>query len=254
MDEVFFNISHYSEAGRYLDLDANVGMFTGYFLVFAFGAQFYLLNHWKETELANQALREENIRSRFEVLRNQIEPHFFFNSLSVLSQLVYNDADKAAEYINRLSKLYRYILEQRNESLVSISRELELLDAYIYLVKVRYGDTLLFDISIDETTKTKGFIPHNTLQLLAENAIKHNQLTLENPLVVKIFCENNCLVMKNKIQKRINLEPSNGIGIENISHRYSLLCDKKVKILDSNDEFVVELPILNSTDYERTRV
>lgn len=253
-DSIFFNVTHYQHPGQLVDWDANIGMYLGYCMVLAFNAQFYLLNHWKKTELQNQKLKEENIRSRFEILKNQIEPHFFFNSLSVLSQLVYNDADAAAAYIDRLSKLYRYILIQKDETLVPIAQEIVVLESYIYLIKVRFGGSVEFSITIDEKIKTEGYIPHNTLQMLAENSIKHNKLSIEKPLLVSVFVYNDFLVMKNNIQLRTNVEMSSRIGIENIKHRYALISDKTVEIDQSNSEFRVSIPILNAKDYERTRV
>jgi len=254
LDFSIFHFWHYERVGQLIDFDANIGIYLAYCFVLAFNTQFYLLNHWKKIELQNQQLKEENIRSRFEVLKSQIEPHFFFNSLSVLSQLVYNDADQAAKYIDRLSKLYRHILIQKNDTLVSISQELQILDAYIFLITVRFGTSISFTITLDDTICRDGFIPHNTLQILAENTIKHNKLSIEHPLHVFINTENGYLMFKNDRQPRLHIEPGNGIGLENIKNRYSLISDKKVMIENNGIFFTVYIPILNSVDNERTRV
>ena len=127
---MLFDLPHYGSAYRFFDFDANVGMFIGYLGVIIFIGQVYVFNHWKKERLTSEQLQKENFQAKFEALKNQIDPHFFFNNLSVLTRLVYKDQDLAAEYINQLSKIYRYILDKRDEILVTLQDELQFLDSY----------------------------------------------------------------------------------------------------------------------------
>lgn len=129
-DYMLFDLPHYGSAYRFFDFDANVGMFIGYLGVIIFIGQVYVFNHWKKERLTSEQLQKENFQAKFEALKNQIDPHFFFNNLSVLTRLVYKDQDLAAEYINQLSKIYRYILDKRDEILVTLQDELQFLDSY----------------------------------------------------------------------------------------------------------------------------
>lgn len=184
----------------------------------------------------------ESIRSQHKALRNQIDPHFFFNSLSVLTSLVYKDPDKSADYVTQLSKVYRNILDKKKENLVPLEKELDLIESYIFLMKIRFGENISFKIKISDTGKQTTYIPPNTLQLLIENAVKHNKCTPEQPLVIEIFEDDDFIYVKNNVNKKKQLGESSGIGIDNISDRYKLLKGKKIIINEDEEYFEVVLP------------
>lgn len=238
--------------GRFplLHFEMNYGIFGFYTLIAGpMGLTYYFKNIQKE-KLANEKLKKENIQSKFEVLKNQIDPHFFFNSLSVLTSLVYKDADLSADYITQLSKIYRYILDISKKSLVKLESELKFIDSYIFLMKIRFADNLNFEIHISDTTKKSVYIPPNTLQLLAENAIKHNKLSDETPLLITITENNENIIISNNLNKRTLIEKSSGIGLENIKLRYELLKNKRIQIQETKDSFTVSLPKYYKNDYE----
>lgn len=230
--------------------ELNLGVFQYYLILMVpIGYQYYHKSLQKE-KILNEQLIKENIQSKYEVLKNQIDPHFFFNSLSVLTTLVYKSADESAEYITQLSKLYRYMLDKNNTSLVLLEKELQFLNSYIYLMKIRFKNRIVFNINISETAKTNIYIPPNTLQMLVENAIKHNKFSTEKPIKISINEQSNYLIVANNSDNRIQIGESSGIGLENIKLRYELLGNKKIEIHESANNFIVKLPKLNQADYE----
>ncbi len=196
-----------------------------------------------------QLISHENVQSKYEVLKTQIDPHFFFNSLSVLTGLVYKDAKLAVKYIAQLSKVYRNVLDKNVESLVTIENELQLLESYIFLIKIRFGENISFNINLSSSSKTNVYIPPNTLQLLIENSIKHNKCSKEEPLLISISENESHIIVKNNLNTR-NLNSENaGIGLENIRNRFKLLKGKKIVVNKIRDEFEVILPKYKLKDY-----
>lgn len=186
----------------------------------------------------------ENLQARYDVLRNQIDPHFFFNSLSVLTNLVYKDPDLAAEYITQLAKCYRYILDKKFENLVPIETELGFLESYIFLIRIRHQQSIEFTIDIAEDLKQSGMVPPASLQMLVENAVKHNRFSANLPLYVSIRDDAGYLVVTNTLRKRSMVHPSTGVGLDNISKRYELTSDKQVQIAETAESFIVKIPII----------
>lgn len=246
----FYNGGEWPGGIPFFMVEFNLGVFQYYLmLMIPLGYQYYHRNLQKE-RILNEQLKKENIQSKYEVLKNQIDPHFFFNSLSVLTTLVYKDADESAEYVTQLSKLYRYMLDKNNSSLVELEKELKFLDSYIYLMKIRFKERLSFSINISDTTKTNSYIPPNTLQLLVENAIKHNKFSSEKPLNIEISESHENIRVSNNLDNRMQIAESSGIGLENIKLRYELLGGKHIQIQESPNQFIVTLPKFNITDYE----
>ena len=243
-DLILFHLPHYGNPTRYFDFDANLGMFAGYMGVLIFNGQIYMFNHWKKEKLMSEQLQKENIQAKYEALKNQIDPHFFFNNLSVLTKLLYKNQDLAAEYINQLSKIYRYILDKRDEILVTLKEELIFLDSYFFLIKIRHEEHILFKAELSEKTKGECYLPPNTLQMLIENAIKHNQFTAGEPLEISIAEDENSLIITNTLKKRNILEQTSGIGLDNIRTRYELLGSASVKVEETDHNFIVTLPKL----------
>lgn len=201
-----------------------------------------------------EQMKHESIQAKYQALKGQIDPHFFFNSLSVLSSLVYKDPEKSAEYVSQLSKVYRSILDKSNESLVQLGNELNILDSYIFLMKIRFGDNIFFSTNISEKSRINNFIPPNTLQLLVENAIKHNKCTSDEPLNIDVFDDENFIYVKNNINRRNLIDENTGIGLKNIKHRYELLEGKKIVVTENNNTFMVALPKYNRTEYESINI
>ncbi len=253
-DLILFNLPHYGKPNRFFDFDANLGMFVGYMGVLIFNGQIYMFNHWKKEKLMSEQLQKENIQAKYEALKNQIDPHFFFNNLSVLTKLLYKNQDMAAEYINQLSKIYRYILDKRDEILISLKEELVFLDSYFFLIRIRHEEHILFNTNLNEKTKENCFLPPNTLQMLIENAIKHNQFTAGEPLEITITENENSIIITNTLKKRKMLEHTSGIGLDNIKKRYELLGAKSVKVEETNNKFIVSLPKLGNRKNERTDI
>lgn len=235
------------ESFRNFSYDLNFGTFMFYLLILTFNGIIFYYSGWKEYQLQAERLKRENIQARYDALRNQIDPHFFFNSLSVLTNLVYKSPDLSADYITQLAKTYRYILDKKFENLVTIQTELDFLDAYLFLIRIRHQQSIQFSVVLPEKVKAKGMIPPVTLQMLIENAIKHNRFSAQDPLLVKISEEDNCLVVSNHIRPRTNPEISSGIGLENIQKRYALVGNNNVIVCQRDNQFIVKLPIITSS-------
>ena len=195
---------------------------------------------WRQSIVEAEQLKKEQIAAKYEVLKNQVNPHFLFNSLNVLTTLVHKDADLAEQFIRQLSHNYRYILDTREREVVSISEEIKNLEAYIFLMKIRFGESLKVEMDID----TDGKIAPLTLQMLVENAFKHNEVSKMHPLSINLFNDNNFIVIKNNIQKKNNVADSTGVGLENIKARYKSLSQEAVVVNDNDGFFVVKVPIV----------
>jgi len=189
-------------------------------------------------------LQKENLQSQFDMLKNQVNPHFLFNSLNVLISLIKLDADLAEKFTEQLSKVYRYVLENKEKDLVTIETELDFLQSYIFLLKIRFNEKLQVKIDIANKYKEWKIIPL-ALQLLIENAIKHNTFSRKNPLEIKVFSDNNNLLnVRNNLQVRDTDYPSTGIGLKNITNRYELISDNKPVFERSEEEFIAKIPLL----------
>jgi sensor histidine kinase YesM len=192
--------------------------------------------------LNSEKLKKEILASEFETLKNQVNPHFLFNSLNVLSELVYQNQDNAANFILKLAGVYRYVLENKSKEVVSLSTEIDFIHSYAYLLKIRFGHNLQVDFDIPK--ENNYFIAPLTLQLLVENAIKHNSISEEMPLVISFRTEGDYLVVSNTIHKKDSVIRSTGIGIKNIISRYQYLTDKKILLHNDSQTFTLKIPIL----------
>jgi sensor histidine kinase YesM len=203
-------------------------------------ARSFLLN-WRQAAIDSEKLQKEGMAAKYESLKNQVNPHFLFNSLNALTNLVYEDQDKAAKFIKQLSQVYRYVLDTRDKEVVPLEEENSFLKAYLFLQQIRFGDKLRLKLAIDEV-KTK--LPPLVLQMLIENAIKHNVISEDNPLTIHVYSDGEYLVVENNLQrKQVLAEESPGIGLENICKRYEFLTNKEVQI-QQTDKFIVRLPLI----------
>lgn len=208
-----------------------------------YGRTFQLISLKQEMVLENEHLKNENLKAQYTMLVNQINPHFLFNSLNSLSMLVREDkTESALTYIDQLSYTFRYIIRNEKHTLIRLGNEIEFLDAYKYLLEIRYADKLFFDIDIDGS-KLDLLLPALSIQPLLENAVKHNSITRANPLHITITTENDFLVVSNPIRPKMEPEIGTGIGLQNLSSRYLLLTGKNIEITDDKDTFTVKLPL-----------
>ncbi|MDR6405007.1 MULTISPECIES: 2TM domain-containing protein [Chryseobacterium] len=195
-------------------------------------------------EVVEQKLIAKSANAQFESLKNQLDPHFLFNSLNVLSSLIDENPRQAQKFTASMSKIYRYVLEQKDKELVTVEDELEFAKTYCELLKTRFEDSVdfVFDVKKEDYRR---FVVPLSLQLLLENCIKHNFATSSKPLIIRIFSENDTLCIENNLQVREQIKESSGIGLANIVQRYSLLTKRNVFIEKSEDYFKVKLPVLS---------
>ncbi len=196
-----------------------------------------------QTEIIEQKLIAKSANAQFESLKNQLDPHFLFNSLNVLSALIEENPSQAQDFTSSMSKIYRYVLEQKDKELVSVEEELDFAKTYSELLKTRFEEAVQFQFDVSENTKHQFVVPLS-LQLLLENVIKHNFATAQKPLVVKIYSDQENLMIENNLQQRDPENDRKGIGLANIVQRYSLLTKRNVYIEKSNEFFRVKIPIL----------
>lgn len=251
-DIVLFHRFDAWESFSSLSYDLLFGIFMFYLLLLGYNGIVFYYKNWKESQLNSERLMRENIQAKYDVLKSQIDPHFFFNSLSVLTNLVYKSPDLSAEYITQLAKSYRYILDKKFENLVSIETELEFLESYSFLIRIRHQSSIEFDIQINENIKYIGLIPPATLQMLVENAVKHNRFSANDPLHIRIRDEDGFLVVTNDLRKRMVVQHSMGLGLDNIAKRYELTGEKRIEIKETKELFIVKIPII--TTHEDYRI
>lgn len=194
-------------------------------------------------EVVEQKLIAKSANAQFETLKNQLDPHFLFNSLNVLSSLIDENPKQAQKFTASMSKIYRYVLEQKDKELVTVEDEMEFAKTYCELLKTRFENSVDFIFDVQKEDYRRYVVPLS-LQLLLENCIKHNFATSSKPLVIKVFSENDTLCIENNLQVREQMKESAGIGLANIVQRYSLLTKRNVFIEKSEDYFKVKLPIL----------
>ncbi|UXP33137.1 histidine kinase [Reichenbachiella agarivorans] len=208
----------------------------------------FFLNKWKVSMIEIERFKKEGLEFRHEMLKTQVNPHFLFNSLNTLSSLVYSDPNTAYSFIRKLSNVYRNVLEHRNKGLVSIKEELESIESYVELIRMRFGEKLI--ITIDPMKEVEDWqVPPLIFQLLIENAIKHNVVSTKYPLSIWVYHEGDQIVIKNSLRLKSSKGYSSKIGLDNIISHYDIVTDKNVEIKQTEEHFIVLLPLL-SPDYE----
>jgi hypothetical protein len=214
-------------------------------VVFYFYNTTLISNNWIKTIEKNEELKRENLLAKYEALKNQVNPHFLFNNLNTLSGMVEQKNELTTEFIKKLSDIYRYVLEQTDKELVSIKEEMKFVEDYVFLSKMRFGEGIIYKSHLSETNNFQ--VAPLGIQMLVENAIKHNVLSEELPLMIEIGAENGFVFVRNNRQKR-NLvyagkEP---LGLENLKSRYAYLSGIPVDVSESNGNFVVKLPVIET--------
>ena len=198
----------------------------------------------QQLQLQAERLERAAVQAQLDALRNQVNPHFLFNSLSILAALVDTDARLAGQFIARLATAYRYILEQRAQARVPLRTELDFLAAYTFLLTVRFEHKLFVLVDVPEAARDAYAIAPLSLQLLLENAVQHNRLSTAEPLRVTIALVGNCLRVANPVQPRLVPAASTGVGLQNIVGRYRLLTDQPVRVTEADGSFTIDLPLL----------
>lgn len=216
------------------------------FLISLFLHSREFLLQWRQTAVEAERYQKQSISAQYESLKNQVNPHFLFNSLNALTNLVYEDQDKAAKFIKQLSEVYRYVLDTREKEVVALEEEVKFAQSYIYLQEIRFGSNLKIDFQLSGVA---GYVAPLALQLLLENAIKHNIISRDEPLRIGVFAQNGFVHIKNNLQRKSVLEEGkSGIGLDNIRSRYRFLTDREVIIEETSNSFLVKLPIIDQAD------
>jgi len=207
---------------------------------------FYLRRRIKRFQGKTDELKKLQLINEASILKTQVNPHFLFNSLSILTSLVHRDPNLAEQFIDQLSKSYRYILEQKDHELVPLRTEVNFIKSYVFLLNIRFENKFEVHFRFNELQLDDNLIAPMTLQLLIENAVKHNRMSERFPLNIYLELSDNYLVVKNNIQKRNIPGGSTGIGLKNIQSRYALLTDQKVVFTEDNNEFTVYVPLVSA--------
>jgi LytS/YehU family sensor histidine kinase len=207
-----------------------------------FGIQF--LSNWKTAQLKAEELQKETIKAELTALKNHLDPHFLFNNLNILSSLISLDPDLSQTYLEKFAEVYRSILQSSKEELISLNDELRFIASYLYLLDIRFEKTIQTFIDVKSEDHLK-YLPPLTLQMLIENAIKHNVITELRPLKIHISSQNGFISVKNNLQaKKIEERNSSKSGIKNIQKRYSYFTDKEVQVFQNQDHFIIKIPLI----------
>jgi hypothetical protein len=233
-------------AGEELVLDVMIKALMTFSLDMITISIFYstdLTKYWIKSIENNEELKRENLIAKYDALKNQVNPHFLFNSLNTLSGVVEQKPELATDFIKKLSDIYRYVLEQSDKELVSINNEMKFVEDYIFLSKIRFGEALVFNSVLP--AKSNIHIAPLGLQMLVENAIKHNIIADDMPLKIEIGIEDGFVILKNNNQEKTTIvSDKKPQGLENLKKRYAYLSDSPVEIIKSEKEFIVKLPII----------
>ena len=205
----------------------------------------YFMNELKKSVEEKEMLKRESLKAQLNALKTQVNPHFLFNNLNTLSSIIPENPKLAVDFVQQLSKVYRHILEVRDEQSIPLKDELDVMKAYAFLLKTRFGDNLDIGINVPEEKMERQIVPLS-LQILMENAIKHNIVSSDKPLKIDVFTENGRLVVRNNLQMKNQLSESTGIGLDNIRNRCRLLSDKKVEVIADDNSFTVSIPLIES--------
>ncbi len=230
-------------ASFFLNIFMAVAVNTAYF-------GFYFFEKWKKNliekeiwEKEKALLQRERLNAQYENLKNQLNPHFLFNSLTSLNSLIHENQPLASQFLQQLSRVFRYVLENRDKELVTLETELNFINHYIFLLKTRFKDYFSVNFNIAPQDQPRHIVPV-TLQILIENVIKHNSISEENPLWIDIYTENNYLIVSNNRNPRNLVENSNRLGLENMISLYSYLSENSIEINRTDRDFTVKVPLL----------
>jgi LytS/YehU family sensor histidine kinase len=202
------------------------------------------VTEWKVNMQEKEQLRKVNLQSQFESLKNQVSPHFLFNSLNSLSSLISRDSHKAEQYVGELSNVYQYLLQTNHHDLTTVASELAFIGSYFHLLTIRFGAAISLEVNVSDALLSRQ-LPPLTLQLLVENAVKHNVVRISKPLKIEILSlEDGRLLVRNNLQRKNTPVASNHVGLSNIAAKYRLLAAQEIEVADTDGFFSVRVPLL----------
>jgi two-component system, LytTR family, sensor kinase len=243
MNDIYFSKANGGQFNTDVFISSNSAAIFCTIMIIAVYESIYFMNELKKSVEEKETLKRESLKAQLDALKTQVNPHFLFNNLNTLTALIPDTPDQAIEFVQQMSKVYRHILEVQDEKTIPLKDELEVLKAYGFLLKTRFGDNLDIEIDVPEEKLQQRIVPLS-LQLLMENAIKHNIVSSAKPLKIKVFAENGHLVLSNNLQVKNQLIESTGIGLDNIRNRYKLLSDDEVIVDESGESFTVSIPLI----------
>lgn len=210
----------------------------------------HYLYSYMEAEAAKRRLETEAMQAKLNALKQQVDPHFMFNNFCILTELIMEDSRLAVKFLGKLSKVYRYIIQNYDRDTVPLADELAFLDSYLYLMYMRYGDSIVVSIG-PEMRDADGSIPPASLQIVVENALKHNRFSRESPLMIAVSVADGCLVVRNALQPLASAPASTGIGQRNIAERHALIGGRRPSVERTEFVYTVRLPIISGLDNDR---
>jgi LytS/YehU family sensor histidine kinase len=238
---------HHAPGHTYEDIvfRSNIAAIFSSLTIVAIYESIYFKSQLQRSIEEKEMLLRESLHAQLNALKTQVNPHFLFNNLNTLCSIIPENPHQAVAFVQQLSKVYRHILEVRDEPSIALKDELEVLEAYAFLLKTRFGNNLSIDINIPTEKLHKKIVPLS-LQILMENAIKHNIVSSDKPLQIDVFAVNGNLIVSNKLQKKRQAIQSTGIGLDNIRNRYKLLSEKKVIVDETPSNFTVSIPLIEN--------
>ena len=248
---------HMEEAWRDVTVfnpELTMSLLLIYMMVFSFDTYYSSSIRINEDKLQLEKLKRENTLAQYLNLKSQIEPHFLFNSLSVLSSVIHTDANLASEFTIRLSRILRYMIEKNEHILVPLKDEISFVDNYLFLNQTRFQEGINFKNSLDKRIISSSYIPPASLQMLIENAVKHNKFTKKNSLEIILMNDKESLIVMNNLNIREDIENSTKLGLDNLIERFNQFTPNRVVIKKTKSQFTVSLPILTKKHYERFNI
>ena len=244
-DDVFFKDGGGAHFRTDVLISSNAAALFCTIMIIAIYESIYFMYGLRASVEEGENLKRESLSAQLNALRSQVNPHFLFNNLNTLSSLIPEDPKHAVDFVQQLSKVYRHILEVKDEKSILLKDELDLLNAYTFLLKTRFDKNLDVNINIPEDKLQKRIVPLS-LQILMENAIKHNIVSADKPLHIAISAVNGSLVVSNNLQMKNQVNECTGIGLDNIRNRYKLISEQPVKVTTGDNNFTVSIPLIDN--------
>jgi len=244
-DDIFFK----GEGGGHFRIDAlintNSAALFCTIMIIAIYESVYFMNELRQSVEEKEMLKRETLYAQLDALKTQVNPHFLFNNLNTLCSIIPENPGQAVDFVQQMSKVYRHILDVKDEHSISVKEELDVLKAYGFLLKTRFGNNLTINIQVPEEKLQKKIAPLS-LQLLMENAIKHNIVSANRPLQIDVYTLNGKIVVSNNLQVKNQVNESTRSGLDNIRNRYKLLSDKQVEVIENDTNFTVSIPLIEN--------
>ncbi|MTI29795.1 hypothetical protein E1171_03130 [Cytophagales bacterium RKSG123] len=207
----------------------------------------FIIKEWNRSQLAHERIEKKHILSKFVALKHQLDPHFLFNSLNTLNSLIHISTEKSAAFIHHFSRIYRYVLEEKENMLVPLHREMEFVRSYFFLHKMQHEENLILAVDLDPL-HLNDLVPPLSLQVLVENAIKHNEISDDNPLLIRIDIKDALLEVKNNLQPKREIKTSTNTGLKNLKERYNLVSELIPEFIKSKNEFLAKIPLIKEEE------